>query len=563
MKLNVFLVVDDKNIVLPTLDKHYEWVILDDKDITSYSALSKLIRIHNPVVFCTTGNNSNNWKYFEELPYQYRRKWLHFSRVDDIQSHQIENCYIYSVKIDLEKNPKNPLFSIITTTFHSGDKIYRPYNSLKSQTYRNWEWILWDDSKTDHDETWKQIQKFSEDDIRIKCYRDTNHSGFIGHMKWLSSSLSKGDWIVEVDHDDIIDDRLLQWCVDAINKYPETDFISSGFIELSEGSEIPLSYGDHFGLGYGNYQKEWIRGKWHNACPTIDMNPTTIAHIVGVPNHVRIWRRSFYEKIGRHNRELPVVDDYELLIRTLLHGNWTRIHAPAYYQYQNSNQNNFTFIRNSLIQYLSYKMYNLYYQDIQKRWKELDIDTNHDYTYSKIWEKSKGFSYNRFIKTFVPDIDVSSTISILIPVDDDITYEQLLKTIKNIEQQDYKQWIIYIIGNKSNTLENVMNELTYNYFNNDLFKRLRWWNLLCKKEFQILLNYFHRMLLVTEWIAYKDINREWSNDYLSNVMNNMNDKKCWVKSIENIDIFDTVHSSELLSKVDEFGVEEIKNIYKI
>ena len=41
----------------------------------------------------------------------------------------------------------NNLISVFTTTYHSGEKILRPYQSLLDQKYINWEWIIIDDSK--------------------------------------------------------------------------------------------------------------------------------------------------------------------------------------------------------------------------------------------------------------------------------------------------------------------------------------------------------------------------------------------------------------------------------
>ena len=37
------------------------------------------------------------------------------------------------------------------------------------------------------------------------------------------------------------------------------------------------------------------------------------------PNHVRAWRRSFYERVGGHDATWPIADD-ELLVRTYLQG---------------------------------------------------------------------------------------------------------------------------------------------------------------------------------------------------------------------------------------------------
>ncbi|MCE5264456.1 MAG: hypothetical protein LLG97_13105, partial [Deltaproteobacteria bacterium] len=56
-------------------------------------------------------------------------------------------------------------------------------------------------------------------------------------------------------------------------------------------------------------------------------------HIVSTPNHIRAWRSSFYESIGGHNKELPVADDYEILVRTFLKTRMIRVPKLCYFQY--------------------------------------------------------------------------------------------------------------------------------------------------------------------------------------------------------------------------------------
>ena len=48
------------------------------------------------------------------------------------------------------------------------------------------------------------------------------------------------------------------------------------------------------------------------------INATTIRHIVSAPNHVRAWRADVYRQIGGHDPTLPVADDYDLCVRTVL-----------------------------------------------------------------------------------------------------------------------------------------------------------------------------------------------------------------------------------------------------
>ena len=55
-----------------------------------------------------------------------------------------------------------PKFSVFTPTYNTGDKIYRTYDSLKKQTFINWEWVVVDDSVDE--KTWDILQEISKND---------------------------------------------------------------------------------------------------------------------------------------------------------------------------------------------------------------------------------------------------------------------------------------------------------------------------------------------------------------------------------------------------------------
>lgn len=56
---------------------------------------------------------------------------------------------------------------------------------------------------------------------------------------------------------------------------------------------------------------------WMTAAIAPALNDKSLRHIVGVPNHVRAWRREAYLALGGHARGMPVADDYELILRAL------------------------------------------------------------------------------------------------------------------------------------------------------------------------------------------------------------------------------------------------------
>ena len=61
------------------------------------------------------------------------------------------------------------LISIIMPVFNSEDFLGSAINSVKQQTYKNWELIIIDDGSTDS--SYEMVQSFASDDIRIKLIR--------------------------------------------------------------------------------------------------------------------------------------------------------------------------------------------------------------------------------------------------------------------------------------------------------------------------------------------------------------------------------------------------------
>ena len=58
-----------------------------------------------------------------------------------------------------------PRFSVFTPTYKTNERIYRTYESLKKQTFTNWEWIVLDDSPDEV--TWNILKKIAEKDYRV------------------------------------------------------------------------------------------------------------------------------------------------------------------------------------------------------------------------------------------------------------------------------------------------------------------------------------------------------------------------------------------------------------
>ena len=331
--------------------------------------LNQIISSFNPDSIVTIGESFEKFPNLCNLPLDIRRRWTHFNEVSDTTG---ESAYLVGSNYIL--NPyqtNNPLISFFTPFFNTGEKLWRTYESVKNQSYTNWEWVLVNDSN-DCGKTLKIAEEIAKIDCRVKVYDFREKSGgIVGESKYRAASLSKGLYLMELDHDDYVTPDAAYWMVEAFQKYPEAKFVYSDCVEIYENHEMAFVYPEGFSFGYGSYRDEVYNGRSYKVMNTTNINPKTIRHIVGVPNHFRAWDRFFYHSIGGHNRRLTIADDYELVVRTFLKTKMVRIPKLLYLQfYHNNNTQNAT---RSDIQRRVRTISNHYNHQIYQRFKELGV----------------------------------------------------------------------------------------------------------------------------------------------------------------------------------------------
>ena len=267
--------------------------------------------------------------------FEFRKKWVHFNEFNpDEISDAIISTFIANINRDRQDSK---LFSIFTCTFNTPRDVFkRLYDSIQAQTYKNWNWWILDDSR-DNGATSEFIEKLH--DPRIFVIKNITNHGTIGFNKHVAAMAADGDYLVEIDHDDEITPDCLEMLKKAFDSDESIDFVFSHALEEMDG--LPVIYNGDFGLGQGYYTDDIVNGVAYIDIPmTPDVNCLTVRHIVGLPNHIRCWKKEFYHKIGGHNMELAVLDDMDLLIRTFLYGKMCKVNKILYVQHEGSSTDN-------------------------------------------------------------------------------------------------------------------------------------------------------------------------------------------------------------------------------
>ena len=135
-----------------------------------------------------------------------------------------------------------PTLSIVMPVYNPPVKFFKEaLDSVIAQSYKHWELCIADDAST-NPAIKSIIKEYKQKDDRIKVvYRTEN-----GHISAASNSaldIAKGDYIVLMDHDDLIAADALFYVALEINRYPNASLIYSDEDKVNEWG---ARYAPHF-----------------------------------------------------------------------------------------------------------------------------------------------------------------------------------------------------------------------------------------------------------------------------------------------------------------------------
>lgn len=360
-------------------------------EITSdHITLNKMYDPNYPVLV-TYGSTPEEYytDVYKVIPDRMNHRWVHItsSHTIDQINNGVNSCFI-DVAI-AERSRTRVTYSIFTTCFNSYEKIDRVYESIKNQTFIDWEWVILDDSPDD--KHFDDLRKKFLADKKIRLYRRGENSGNIGNVKNEVVALCRGKYALEMDHDDELLPDVLKDSVKIFEENPDVGFVYMDCINLYE-NKGNFCYGNFCGKGYVGYYCMKFNDQWVYVYSIPQINNITASHLVCMPNHPRIWRTQTLLELGNYSEFLPICDDFEILLRTSIGTKMAKIAKLGYVQYMNNNNNNFSLIRNREInrigpQYIMPQFYSKY--NVNEKMKEFDAHENEDYIYhqSQVWKR--------------------------------------------------------------------------------------------------------------------------------------------------------------------------------
>ena len=313
-----------------------------------------------------------------------------------------------------------PKISIIVPVYNTPLKYLREcIDSVLAQQYGNWELCIADDCSSEK-KVKKLLHAYSVKDARIKVvYRTEN-----GHISAASNSaldLATGEYILLLDHDDLLTPNCTWEIVKCLHQHPDADLIYSDEDKINE---------QHI------HQQAHFKPDW---APDNLLSRNYLGHVV-------VLKKNIVDQIGGFRLGFEGSQDYDLLLRAteickqIIHipkvlYHW-RIHQLSAAQSEDVKPYAYIAAKKALEEAL------------QRRGLKGVV---------KFLSGLRGYKIEY-------DIPTEEKVSIIIPTKDQ---KELLKnTVDSIlHQTDYKNVEIIILNNNSTTkeLDNFLNEYTANY----------------------------------------------------------------------------------------------------
>lgn len=123
----------------------------------------------------------------------------------------------------------NPLVSIVMPVYNVDKYLVQALDSLKNQTYKNFEVICVDDGSTDNSVS--ILKAYSNSDNRFSFVQQTNQ--YAGVARNNGMKYASGKYIMFLDSDDIFEKNMLSVLVKNAEKN-NTDIIFFGFYHFKE-----------------------------------------------------------------------------------------------------------------------------------------------------------------------------------------------------------------------------------------------------------------------------------------------------------------------------------------
>jgi glycosyltransferase involved in cell wall biosynthesis len=129
-----------------------------------------------------------------------------------------------------------PLVTVIVPTFNRAHMIRAAIDSVRNQTYPNWDLVIVNDRSTDN--TLEVIQPYLEADKRIRCVPNSTYAQGCGGARSRGVDEIRGEYVAFLDTDDTWPEYHLEEHVKDIQANPDIDWIFGDLRRINEEGQV-------------------------------------------------------------------------------------------------------------------------------------------------------------------------------------------------------------------------------------------------------------------------------------------------------------------------------------
>jgi len=185
-----------------------------------------------------------------------------------------------------------PLVSIIMPTHNRATLVGKAIESVLSQTYENYEFLIINDASTD--DTANVVKKYTTEDDRL-IYIENEHNLYIAASLNKGIKRARGRYIARIDDDDLWQDpEKLRKQVEFLEGNKEYVVVGTFNVAINRSKGIKL-------IGIKPRTDKEIRDKMLLGCPFIHASV--------------VMRKDALDKVGYYDEVIEEAEDYDLWMR--------------------------------------------------------------------------------------------------------------------------------------------------------------------------------------------------------------------------------------------------------
>jgi len=138
-----------------------------------------------------------------------------------------------------------PFFTIIVPSYNCKSFILETIDSVRNQTFDNWELIIVDDNSSDG--TFDFVRDYVKEDAKIKLFQTEKNYGSPGGPRDLGAKKAKGKFLAFLDGDDTFAAQKLALHYKAILANPSIEFLHTSYNIMNEQ-----------GVFLSHHKKQWF-----------------------------------------------------------------------------------------------------------------------------------------------------------------------------------------------------------------------------------------------------------------------------------------------------------------